>query len=52
MTETLRSQCRGPGFHGWGTSSPVPELRVLMSQLKILHATTKTRYSQINLKNR
>ena len=33
---------------GQGTRSYMPQLRVRMPQLKILHATTKTQHSPIN----
>ena len=33
---------------GQGTSSHIPQLRVHMLQLEILHAATKIRHSQIN----
>ena len=35
---------------GQGTRSHMPQLRVRMPQLKIPHAATKTRCSQINIK--
>ena len=46
--KTLRSQCRGPGFGPWsGELDPACQLRVLVLQLKIPHATTKTWCSQV-----
>ena len=42
MTETLCSQCRGPGFHPWSGGT-----RSHLLQPKILHATSKTWHSQI-----
>ena len=45
MAKTPRYKCRGPGFDPWlGT-------RLLMWQLKILHALTETQHSQINIYN-
>ena len=41
VAETPRSQCKGPGLSPQGTRSHMP-------QLKIPHAATKTRGSQIN----
>ena len=39
----------GPGsIPGWGTRSHMPQLRVHMPQLNVLHAATKTQCSQIN----
>ena len=49
MTKTPHSQCREPRFDpGSGSKSHMLQLRVLMPQLKISHATTKTWLSQIN----
>ena len=45
--KTLRSQHRGPdSTPGQGTRPHMLQLRVHMLQLKILHATTKTRCNQ------
>ena len=49
MTKTPHSQCREPRFDpGSGSKSHMLQIRVLMPQLKISHATTKTWLSQIN----
>ena len=52
MVQWLRLQApnaEGQGsIPGWGTRSHMPQLRVRVLQLKIPHATTKTRCSQIN----
>ena len=43
----------GPGsIPGQGTRSHMPQLGVLMPQLKIPHAATKTKLSQINIKKK
>lgn len=48
VAKTPSSQCRGPGFHLWsGTNSHVLQLRVLVPQLKIPCAASKTWQSQI-----
>ena len=45
MLKTLSSQCWGTGsIPGQGTRSHMPQLRVHVSQLKILHATAKSRH--------
>ena len=42
VAKTVRSQCRGPGFNPLpGTRSYMPQLRVCMLHLKLLHAVTK-----------
>ena len=40
---------RGGSVPGQGTRSNMPQLRVFMPQLKILHAANKTWHSQINI---
>ena len=49
MAKVPHSQCRGPGsIPGQGTRFHMPQLSGYRQQLKILHASTKTRQSQIN----
>ena len=49
MAKILHSQCRGPGsIPGRGTRFHMPQRRGHRQQLKILHASTKTRHSQIS----
>ena len=50
MDKTLRSQCRGPGFNPWVREldpTCMPQLRVLMPQLRRLPAATETQRNQI-----
>ena len=43
VAQTLYSQCRAPSLiPGQGTRSHMPQLRVHMTQLKILHVARKT----------
>ena len=45
MVKTLCSKCQGRGsIPGQGTRSHMPQLRVHVLQLKILHATAKSRH--------
>ena len=53
MLKTLSSQCWGRGsIPGQGTRSHMPQLRVHVSQLKILHATAKSRHKLKNKQKR
>ena len=53
MVKTLSSQCWGTGsIPGQGTRSHMPQLRVHVSQLKILHATAKSRHKLKNKQKR
>ena len=53
MVQWLRlraSYAGGPGsIPGQGTRSHMPQLKILQVSMKIPHATTKTRHSQINI---
>ena len=49
VAKTLHSLCGGPGVTpGQETRFHMPQLRVCVVELSILHATTKTRHSHIN----
>ena len=52
VVQRLRLQAPNAGslgsIPGQGTGAHVPQLRVCMLQLKILHTSTKTQHSQIN----
>ena len=53
MVKTLSSQCFSTcSIPGQGTRSHMPQLRVHVSQLKILHATAKSRHKLKNKQKR